>query len=325
MDQSATKSKAASTRAAEIKAALTAAARITPLQPVPAKRRPRLRQRPAAQPAAGQLLASALEKSGFDAAAFERMQAEARAEMQRKAEAQRADALRNSAAARAAMSADVEARRKVIERLVASTNTAAIAQAPQVVLDEPFLIWPATSPPGLVWGGSQIEPWNSWAKFRIDSTAAYGEAEIRFYFLWESSSDQLVVFNASSWLMFSGYCQVDIQGHWWETEWSGIEISAELGLMEPPPGIAKPSDSENVFDLNLDKPSFGSYISPWGERVFRTAVLEADGALVIPQGWVVIMVSALLQWGSSSGGIEADFNSGDFEVMCPFVEIQVVS
>jgi hypothetical protein len=125
--------------------------------------------------------------------------------------------------------------------------------------------------------------------------------------------------------MFSGYCQVDIQGHWWETEWSGIEISAELGLMEPPPGIAKPSDSENVFDLNLDKPSFGSYISPWGERVFRTAVLEADGALVIPQGWVVIMVSALLQWGSSSGGIEADFNSGDFEVMCPFVEIQVVS
>jgi hypothetical protein len=58
--------------------------------------------------------------------------------------------------------------------------------------------------------------------------------------------------------------------------------------------------------------------------VFRTAILDINQELVPPQGTVVIQVYPTISWENISGGIEVDFDSGDYEVMCPFVQLQIM-
>ena len=39
---------------------------------------------------------------------------------------------------------------------------------------------------------------------------------------------------------------------------------------------------------------------------------------------MVIVVSPVIEWtNQNGGGIEADFDTGDFEVMCPFVQLHI--
>ena len=58
----------------------------------------------------------------------------------------------------------------------------------------------------------------------------------------------------------------------------------------------------------------------------RRCNLRYNQEFVPPGGGVVIKVGPDISWGLHGGtGIEADFDSGDFGVMCPFVQIQIMS
>ena len=314
----------------QIKAALTAAKSLTAQN---ASERAALRQAGLAQRspiiqanqrAAERLLASLVEKSGFDSGKFEEIQAQNRTEVLRILEAQRAEAAKDATEAIASFRSAVSSRRKIIEGLAASTGT-------QVVLDSPFLIWPQPPTTDLFFDDYRIEPWNSWAKFKIDSTNSATDT-VNFYFLWQNSSDQYVVINVDSWLMLAGACRVDIPGHWYEYEYSSINnIYAQLSLLEwwnqPPTTPAAQADQiQEVlsFPLFIEKGVLGSFLSPQSEGVFRTRDLRYNVELVPPQGVVVIEVGASIRFQNDNGGVEADFDSGSFQVMCPFVQIQIM-
>ena len=158
-----------------------------------------------------------------------------------------------------------------------------------------------------------------------------GLQEIIFYFLWENSTDKDVVINVDSWLMLNGYGQVNIPGNWFDDELASMSISGSLGLLEwwnqpPTSPPMQPDQFQTPVILTLQKGLLGSFITPWGQRVFRTLDLQFNSEVVPPQGSLVIAVGPLIaiqNWGGGSD--EADFDSGDFEVMCPFVRIQILS
>jgi hypothetical protein len=325
-------------KASQIKAALIAAKNLAAsedalrepaalLRPSLAQRSPILR---ANERTAERLLTSVLDKSGFDFAKFEEIQAHNRAECRRILEAQQAQAVKRSAEAKATFRSAVDNRRKIIEQLVASTNTAGNVQISQVVLNEPFMIGPTGPAIDLSFDESHIEPWNSWAKFTIDSTGSLGGDVVNFFFSWENSSDQYVVIDVDSWLMLNGSCKLDIPGHLFDYELASMEILLNLSLQEwwnqPPttPPFEELQSYELLKNFALEKPVFGGFISPQSRAVFRTVDLRYNFELVPPGGTVIIAVGPSITWeNDGGGGIEADFDTGDFEVMCPFVQLHI--
>jgi hypothetical protein len=326
-------------KASQVKAALIAAKNLavsqealreqTALLPAGLAQRSPILQ--ANQWTAERLLISLFEKSGFDFDKFEEIQAQNRAESSRILEAQQAEAVKRSAEAKATFHSAVDSRRKIIEQLVASTGTAANVQTSQVVLNEPFMISTYPTPaPDLSFDEYHIEPWNSWAKFTIDPTASGGNDYVNFYFSWENSSDQYAVIDVDTWLMLSGSCKVDIPGHWFDTEKAVINIHAELGILEwwnQPPTVPPLSEADQIqpaLYLPLEKGVLGGFISPQSKPVFRTYDLRYNFELVPPGGTVVIVVGPAIAWANENGGgIEADFDTGDVQIMCPFVQLHI--
>lgn len=295
---------------------------------------------------AERLLASAFGKSDFDTEKFKAIQAESRAELRRILQAQQAEAVKHSADAKATFRGAIESRRKVIERALASPVTEGISPFFQeVVLDAPFLIWPSTGSSDLFFDNYQIEPWNSWAKFKVDSTSEVAGAGIDFYFFWENASKNSVLINVDSWLMLNGYGRIDFPEHW-NWEYSLIKIAAYLSLLEwwnqPPTGPASQAGQvEQVLEISdyfSGGPIFTFMPQPfaqpvaatwwghgWGEGVSQSHNLRYNLELVPPGGQVVIKVGPDISWINHGGaGIEADFDSGNFEVICPFVQIQIM-
>jgi hypothetical protein len=285
------------------------------------------------------LLASVLEKAGFDAEKFKAIQAESRAELRRILQAQQAEAVKHSADVRATFRAAIESRRKAIEHVVASGISPFFQQ---VVFDRPFLIWPSTQSPDLSLDSYQIEPWNSWAKFKVDSTSEVDLAGIEFYFFWENRSKDAVLINVDTWLMLNGYGRIDFPEHW-NWEFSDITIIALLSLLEgwnqPPTTPAIQADQHQkvleiaddfeggpLFTFMPSVPGATWWGHGWGEGVSQTCNLRYNQELVPPGAGVVIKVGAEISWINHGGaGIEADFNSGDYQVMCPFLQIQIMN
>jgi hypothetical protein len=320
-------------KASEIKAALIAAQNLAASQdalreqaalfrPRPPQRSPLLR---ANQRAAERLLTSALDKSGFDFAKFGEIQAQNRAESRRIVEVQQSKALKHSAEAKATFRSAVDSRRRILEQLSPADAV--------VVLDTPFTI--GTTPPG---GGDgfhldtyHIEPWNSWVKYKIDSNQNGGNF-VNFYFFWENPSRlRPAAINIDAWLWSSGFCKADIPNHWYDYEKAAVSVNAVLGLQEwwnrpitsPPIQLSQVQEAMSP-PIVIEKPFSDEVPTPQGEYAFRWCDVRYNEELVPPGGTLVILVSSYVGWeAENGGGIEADFDSGDFEVFCPFVQIQI--
>jgi hypothetical protein len=193
-----------------------------------------------------------------------------------------------------------------------------------------------TVPPG---GGDgfhldtdHIEPWNSWVKYQIDSNQDSANS-VNFYFLWENPSRlRPALINIDSWLWSSGTCKADVPNHLFDYELATVSVYAVLWLQErwnqpwtsPPlqPGQYQEALSPPIW---LEKPFLDKVPSPQVESVFRWCHVRHNGELVPPGGTLVIIPSSSVGWWArNGGGIEADFDSGDFEVFCPFVQIEIV-
>jgi hypothetical protein len=323
-------------KASQVKAALIAANNLAVSQEALRKqavlRRPSLAQRSpilrANELTAEWLLTSFIEKLGFDFSKFEEIQAQNRAECRRILEAQQAQAIKHSAEAIATFRSAVDSRRKVIEQLVAATTTD--AQISQVLLSEPFMIStsPFPGPPDFSIDQTGSEPWNSWAKFMVDSKGN-GQVDVIFSFSWENSSNQNVTIDVKTWLNFNGLCRVDIPQHRFDTEEAGITLDAELSLLEwwhqPPTQPPKEvTQSTNVVHLDLYKGFWQDSVSPQGQTVSYIYELRYDGELVPPGGVLEIDVHSPISWTTSGGGgVLGDFDTGDFGLRCPFVELRI--
>ena len=286
------------------------------------------------------LLAAGLDKA--DASTLRAIQDETRSELRRVLQRQHAKAIERSAEVKTAFQGAIESQREVLGRIVAGGVSPFVQQ---VVLDAPFLIWPSSLSSDLTLDTYQIEPWNSWAKFKVDSTSEVDAVEVDFYFFWENKTKNPVLIDVSTQLMLNGYGRTDIPQHWGDWEFSLIRIGAHLSLVEgwnqPPTSPARQASqvqkalevsveySSDPFPLPFSFMTHSEGSSWWGhgfgEGVSQSYGLAYNKELVPPGGGVVIKVGPDIGWiNHGNAGIEADFNSGDFQIMCPFVQVDVM-
>jgi len=283
--------------------------------------------------AAEKLVTSFLEKSGFDLAKLNEIQTLNQAELGRIEEAQRVEAIRRSSDVKAAFRSAIENRRNIVANISSAFTAGGMQQQPTVVLDEPFLIWPAYPKhhDDLLFDTYNIESWNSWAKVKVQSKATGYEdlGEVNFYFFWENTSDSYAAINVDTWLMLNGYLEAEIPGSWFSLSPSDIGVAAYLNILEwwnnpptSPPDGPSGQQYQDVAYVGVYQGTFPDPVTSRSTRVFRTCDLSHDMELVPPHGSVVFEVGAGISYENRSGSTTADFDSGDYEVMCPFLQIQ---
>jgi hypothetical protein len=178
------------------------------------------------------LLASYFVKSGLDLERFEQINAKNQGDLRRVGEARKAAAVKQSPSTMEAVRQGVAGRRKALEYLANKAMPA--TSFPNVVLESPIMI---TETPGLVLDSSNIENWNSTAKFKIQSSNTYAQPQLSFWYAWVNPNETFALINAAGVLAVNGFCQIGSDGGFFGGDrQSALEIDANLVL----PGNASP-------------------------------------------------------------------------------------
>jgi hypothetical protein len=287
------------------------------------------------QRAVEQLFTSFLIKTGFEIDKFNQILAKNQTELRSIFEKQKADAVEQSTSVRDKFRYGIDSRRKTIEHL----KTLAAPSFPFfVALDSPFLILPTN---GLNLTASQIEPRNSWAKFIMDvdepTPAIDGyhypiSEELSFYFLWENPSDKFAVLNVDGYLVSNGHCTAHIDGGFFAGDRSSsISIDQHLSLLEwwnqpPTQPLQQTDQSLNILNLYASAMDMFDSGETKSANVFRGCDLRFNLFLVPPNKVVVFEVTSSISYNLTDDGyIQVDFDSGDFEVMCPEVLLAILT
>jgi hypothetical protein len=177
---------------------------------------------------------------------------------------------------------------------------------------------------------------NSWAKFKLDSEKDFHNIPERlsFYFLWENPSDRQAVINVDTNLMLNGFCSATADYGYYPFNWNNtmLLISAELSLWDHwnQPDIHPYIVEHQVLFLDAE----GGFLeTDYDARyVIGNYNLHYNLFVVPPRAVAIFVVSLSINPSISSnlvidqgdGNIHVDFESGDFEVMCPGVLIAIM-
>lgn len=295
-------------------------------------RRARLAERARVQSKAEKLLTPYWRKTGLDVAAFEKIRAQAKIEMRRLAEQQKADAIKQSSSVRDRLRYGVDSWRKTIERFRVPNATLVSQFVPGfVVIETPFIIWPTH---GLEMDDSHIEPGNNWAKVKGQSQKSSGQENLRFIFVWENPNDRFAAVNVASFLRLNGSCEASADGGTagiFPGGTSNLYLKAFLNVWEwwnqPPTNpVFRATQRREVLNLSADGGGwFGSVGAIEVRSVNGNFDLSYDLFVLPPNGVAVFEVTLLVDYENDDGRIQLDFSSGSFEVMCPLVAVAILT
>lgn len=277
--------------------------------------------------AAWQLTEYFATKNGFESDKFVEILARNQSELSRIADEQKVAAIKQSSAEMKSFMRAIESKRQAFDALI---STAAPPQPFFVALDSPFLIWPTQ---GIELLDSHTEPYRSTAKITLDSGRTFGYEELGFYFLWENPSDRFAVVNVDGYLVFNGQLRASQDGGFWPGDrYAGISAGGRLHVFEwwnqpPTEPLAQADQFQNVASVAATGGGFGDVGAIETKNVFRGVDLRHTLFLLPPHAVTVIEVTAAITYttGTDSGHVNVDFNSGDFQIMCPFVLIAVLT
>ncbi len=282
------------------------------------------------QRAVENLFASYLTKTGFEIDKFNKIREQNQTELRRILEEIKADAIKQSSSIKDTLRYGVNSQRKTIEHLAALTPP---DKTNIVILASPFLI---SQTDALKDYSSNIEPWKSWAKFRLDyDKPGRGQTQaLSFWFYWENPSDSEVFINVDTYLVLNGFCSADAQKPWEDIIFypnfvssSGVHLQAELKLVEwlnqqfiPPIGQV----DQTVLDLSVILEGLFHWEKFDATPVSGNYNLSYNRYLVRPHGEMVFGVTLSIDYANDFGGsskLSVDFERGSHEVMCPSVLI----
>ncbi len=286
-------------------------------------------------------VAAGLAKAGVDVRAWEEELAKTRIGGRERLEGLKADAVSQSGPHASQLRVGIDGRRKTLELLAGAGQPAAgqPAAGEYVVLESPFLIW---TKPLVAVDDSTIEPGNSRAKVlftRSNYSGGWGTAlledrgteELSFYFLWDNPGDGWALVTIDGFLVLNGFCTVNSHGGLRGDGSATLGLDASLNILEwgnqPPPTTPLPQDGQSSSALKLTADSSGWFADDDTEYalVFRGFDLRYELLAVPPGDALVIDVALSISYDLMDGSAEADFTTGDFDVVCPFVNIHVLA
>ncbi|MFO1501867.1 MAG: hypothetical protein U1G07_26410 [Verrucomicrobiota bacterium] len=292
--------------------------------PQPVSERPEI---VANQRAAWQSIQYEAAKKGLETGKFDEILARNQADLARIAEEQRAAGIKQSAGVLAKFAQAIDGKRQAFEALITAADD---PQPVRVVLEKPFLIWPTQ---GLEFMDANVAPFRSSAKVTLDSGKTQGHEELGFYFIWRNPSDRIAVVNIDAFLLFSGQLRASQGGGFWPgSRFAKITVGGRLHVFEwwnhpPTEPFFQVDQAQTVKTVETHGGGFGDVGAIELESVFRTIALGYTHFLLPPNAVTVIEVTPTFDYstGSDSGHVNADFNSGDFQLMCPFVSIGILT
>lgn len=281
-------------------------------------------------------LAAGLAKAGVDVGQWEEELARTRSGGRDRLEVLKADAVRQSSTHAKELRSGVEGRRRTLELLADAGQSAA---AEHVVLDSPFLIW---TKPLVAVDDSTIEPWNSRAKIRFtrsNYSGGWGTAlledrgteELSFYFLWDNPGDGWALVTIDGFLVLNGFCTANSHGGFRGEGSAALGLDVSLNILQwgnqPQPTTPLPQEGQSASALKLEADSSGWFADDDTKYalVYRGFDLRYELLAVPPGDALIIDVALSISYDLMDASVEADFATGEFDVMCPFVSIQVLA
>ncbi|MGA8595883.1 MAG: hypothetical protein WB676_14285 [Bryobacteraceae bacterium] len=209
----------------------------------------------------------------------------------------------------------------------------------EVVLEEPFLIWQLPNPQSNIWISEQYAPSDSFVKFLVDTSEGSDSTQFVFYFWWENEQSSFALVNVNTSLILNGTCGVSAAPSVLFGNSASISLSANLTLLqwwEQPPTQPLYQDSQMQFIVGLlaytgASLDFGSPDVKKKDFNFSPFNLSYSMLAVPPQSGVLIEVALQMDYSFDGGELDiseyamANFNSGDNFVMCPFVQLEILT
>jgi hypothetical protein len=276
------------------------------------------------------LLAEHLARIGPDAAAVERELAAGRAEVARRLEDRKTEAVRQSASRADALRGIVAAQRDALEAVAASGPVEYHA------IDSPVEIW-ATD--GVDLASATVEPFNSRAKVRLDVQLYHGwhyavlqgpPEFLHFSFLWHNPRDTYSVVNVSGWMALNGFCSAHSRGGTVLGGYSRLRLDPALDLVQTwtQPISSAPAhagQTQHALDLSADSRGVFTDDQTTFAVEFRGYLLDYQQAIVPPGQYLIIDVALTFTPEADNGEVHADFATGEFDILCPLVEVATLS
>jgi hypothetical protein len=259
-----------------------------------------------------------LSKAGLDLKKFQALQEKRSAELERMVAKHKADAIKVAAGRKDTLYSSIAAQSKALSDVAAKTG---FFPNPSFNLDTPFLIW---SIPLIDIPDSAAVPFGSWAKFKF-STSQSSTQKVGFYFYWANPYKDFAVINAAT--FFSAVGHLKAHAPWGlSTSTGDVYAYADLNLW-----LGWPTDvTSTISDIEFLN-AIGAYGSFWTGGDTEGASISAGLSLnamqfAVPAGAVAVFEVAIeLDCDEEGGDIEADFESGDFQIACPVVVIALLN
>jgi hypothetical protein len=202
-----------------------------------------------------------------------------------------------------------------------------------ILLDKPLLIF---ADPSNFLFDSHVSRKESFAKvsFKKSGQELLPQVhEVTFYYFWENPSENTALVNIATYLVLKGFCEASVDrpslGNFYA--FGDLHIRAELEILEwwnQPPTSPLFQTSQKVEALHFHVNAFGPF-SP-GEtklkHLFDGYDLKYSLFAVPPKRAAVFRVSmSATHWVWQSGFFQVDFSFKDQLVLCPYLQLELVT
>ena len=216
--------------------------------------------------------------------------------------------------------------------LVATTGDVATQYQ---TLDSPLQIW-ATD--GITVESTTIEPYKSQARIRMeasyytsffDAYLAGEEQLLHFQYLWGNPrQDASAVVNVNAIVALNGFCSAHSDGGIAGGGTARLDLEPTLDLIQtwtqPISSAApQPGQSYRVASISAESSGLFSDDDDTSAVIFRGTSVGYDQAIVPAGQYLIIDVALRLYSETIDGKVDADFATGLFYVLSPFVQLAI--
>lgn len=263
---------------------------------------------------------ASLTKAGMDLKKFKTLQEKRSAELERMVARHKAEAIKLSTQRKDTLYSSIAAQSAALKDVAAKTG---FFPYPTFTLDTPFLIW--TIPLTDV-SDSAAVPFGSFAKFNFKTSQNITQ-KVGFYFYWPNPYGDYAVINAATFFSATGHLTAHAPWTLWSNS-SEVYAYADLNLWLGWPTGVTSSHSASAFLGSigaLGAGVIGGHTE--GQSVSSGMSLNTTMFAVPPNTVVVFEVAIELDCSvdDKDGYVEADFESGDFQIACPVVVFSLLN
>ena len=258
-----------------------------------------------------------LRKAGLDLKGFQALQERRSAELERMVAKHKADAIKLAASRKGTLYSSIAAQSRALGDLASRSD---FFPYPSFTLDTPFLIW---SIPLADISDSAAVPFGSFAKFKFKTSQTITQ-KVGFCFYWPNPYQDYAVINAATFMSATGYLRAHAP---WGIGTSANAVDAYADLI---PWFGLPDATVTFGSEVAFLGSIGAYGGIFGDDTEGVSIssgvsLSSSGYAVPPNTTAAFEVTLVVDYANGGGDVEADFESGDFQIACPAVVVWLLN